>query len=89
MFSSITKRILLLAACVGASSCGINSYCLSEQAYQRAHSVPEMKPVAGLSLPTTGSALRLPEAPSQPVPFGREAEDGSGVCLDKPPSIVS
>lgn len=82
-------RALSLLTLAGLSSaCGVNTYCLTDQPYQRAQIAPEMKPVEGLSLPTTGSALRLPEAPENPKPFGVKNEEGAGVCLDKPPRLV-
>lgn len=70
------------------SACGINRYCMVEQEYQRAQTVPDLRPVDGLALPYSPSALRLPPAPAERVPFGTAAEDGSGVCLDKPPEFI-
>ncbi len=82
-------RSFFVVACCSLSACSINSYCLADQDYQRAQIAPEMKSVKGLSLPTTGSALRLPEAPENSEPFGVESEDGTGVCLDKPPRLAT
>ena len=70
------------------AACSTNSYCLSEQDYQRAQVVPELRSAEGLSMPNSPSALRLPAAPAGNEPFGRRDEEGAGVCLDKPPEIA-
>lgn len=83
------SRVLLLGASVLVlSACGANRYCVIDQPYQSAATVPELKPVEGLSLPQSPSALRLPAAPAERVPFGTLDADGMGVCLDKPPILV-
>lgn len=82
-------RFVLLTVTLGLGACGANSYCLVPQSYERAETVPELKPVDGLEIPSSPSALRLPPQPADPVPFGRKAEDGSGVCLDKPPRLAA
>lgn len=81
-------RFVVLAVSLGLGACGANSYCLVQQDYEKAEMVPELKGVDGLVMPNSPSALRLPPPPTDPVPFGREAEDGSGVCLDKPPRLA-
>lgn len=81
-------RVVCLAACVALSACGMNSYCLVEQDYQKAQVVPELQPVDGLEIPVSPSALRLPDAPADPAPFGQRAKDGSGMCLDRPPELT-
>lgn len=81
-------RVVCLVACSSLSACGVNSYCLVEQDYQKAQVVPELQPVDGLEIPVSPSALRLPDAPANPAPFGRAAEDGSGMCLDRPPELT-
>lgn len=78
--------LILLVAFV--SACSSNSYCLIDQPYQTAQVVPELKPVDELRLPSTASSLRLPPGPEKPIPFGRENEEGDGICLDKPPRLV-
>lgn len=76
-----------LAALV-LSACGANRYCVVEQEYQRAQTVPELQPADGLILPQSPSALRLPAAPAERLPFGTVNEEGAGVCLDKPPDFI-
>ena len=80
-------RFVLLVACCALSGCGASAYCLTKQDYQSAESVPELRPAEGLVVPNSPSAMRLPPAPTQQVPFGSRAADGSGVCLDKPPTL--
>lgn len=84
-------RIVTLTAVAWLSGCAASSYCLGEQEYQRAPSVPEFKPVAGLKVPQSEGALRIPPAPANTVPYGeiRTDEDGDEVvqCLDKPPEL--
>ena len=81
-------RVACLLSCAVLSACSVNSYCLVEQDYQKAQVVPELQPVDDLEIPLSPSALRLPEVPADPAPFGQRAEDGSGVCLDRPPPLV-
>lgn len=82
-------RVICLALVSAAlSACGVNSYCLKPQDYQKAQVVPELQPVEGLEIPMSPSALRLPDAPADPAPFGQRAKDGSGVCLDRPPDLA-
>ena len=81
-------RVVCLLACAALSACSVNSYCLTQQDYQKAEVVPELRSVEGLEIPASPSALRLPDAPANPAPFGQRAEDGSGMCLDKPPALA-
>lgn len=81
-------RVVCLAVCAVMSACGANSYCLVQQDYQKAQVVPELQSVEGLEMPASPSALRLPDAPANAAPFGVRAEDGTGMCLDKPPQLA-
>lgn len=80
-------RVAVLLLCCGLGACGANSYCLVPQEYQNARTVPELRPVEGLVIPESPSALRLPKAPADPQPFGKKSESGIGICLDKPPRL--
>lgn len=80
-------RVVVLAACCSLSACGVNKYCVTQQDYQIAGVVPELRPAAGLQLPDSPSALRLPPPPANRVPFGERAEDGTISCLDQPPPM--
>lgn len=79
---------LLVLSLSGVAACSSNSYCLVKQDYQKAEVVPELKPVEGLAMPASPSALRLPDRPTNAVPFGVKNADGDGVCLDKPPQMA-
>ena len=71
--------------------CASNRYCLKAQAYQSASSVPELQGTGSLQIPELPSALAVPKAPSQRVPFGQEVKGKDGksrvVCLDQPPPM--
>ena len=84
----LLRASVLLVCAVAAAGCSANNYCLAEQEYSKAEIVPELQPVDGLAIPASPSALRLPDRPATSVPFGVKAEDGSGVCLDKPPRMA-
>ena len=86
-------RHALLAACaclLGGCAIG-NHYCLGEQPYSNAPSVPPIQPVGGLKVPEAGSTLKIPPAPANPVPFGQEVKNEKGdkviECLDQPPRM--
>jgi hypothetical protein len=84
-------RIALLIPMLGLAGCAAGSYCDGQQDYQRARSVPALKPAEGLKVPESGSALRIPPAPANPVPYGEVQKDAEGDevvrCLDKPPEL--
>ena len=80
-------RNSMLLACVAMSACSVNNYCLVELDYQKAEPVPELHGTDELAMPQSPSALRLPPQPQTKVPFGQRAEDGTGVCLDRPPTV--
>jgi hypothetical protein len=82
------KVLALLPAAILLSACGATKYCLQEQDYQKAAVVPDLKPAQGLVLPASAGALRMPPEPANPTPFGVEAKDGKGSCLDQPPRLA-
>ena len=69
--------------------CASNRYCVGEQDYEKAQTLPPLKSVEGLRLPETAAALRIPPPPAVQVPFGTEDADGNGVCLDRPPPLAA
>ncbi len=82
-------RVPILLVCLsGLAACTSNSYCLVDQDYQKAEIVPELRPVEGLVMPNSPSALRLPDRPAGAEPFGTKNSEGDGVCLDKPPAVA-
>lgn len=74
--------VLVLAGCAS------NRYCLEPQDYQDAETYPPISASGDLALPESPSALRIPAAPANPVPFGFEDESGDVVCLDQPPRLA-
>jgi uncharacterized lipoprotein len=84
-------KLALLVPVLGLAGCAAGSYCEGQQDYQRARSVPAVKPAEGLKVPDSGRALRIPPAPARAVPYGEvvKDEDGDAVvrCLDKPPEL--
>ena len=87
---NVTKLLALLPIAL-VTACANNSYCMGEQKYQVAGSVPPLYPVEGMKLPESPSALRIPPPPPNPVPYGQVAKNADGddkiQCLDKPPDM--
>lgn len=79
--------MLVVVAAVLTTACAPNRYCLKEQKYEHAENRPPLTPVAGLNLPDSATALRIPPPPTAVVPFGYRNAEGAGVCLDKPPPM--
>lgn len=81
---------LALAATL-AGGCAANKYCLDEQDYYGARTVPPLARAEGLNLPASPTALRIPPPPAESVPFGEKVEDVDGEkrvsCLDLPPPM--
>lgn len=83
------NAVIALGSVMLLGACSTNSYCLSEQDYQKARVVPELRSAEGLTMPNSPSALRLPAAPASNEPFGVKDSEGAGVCLDKPPAMAT
>jgi hypothetical protein len=88
------KPLALVPVFLLLAGCAANSYCKGEQGYQKAASVPPLKPTAeGLKLPESPSSLRIPPPPANPVPYGETVKDADGddmtMCLDRPPEMAS
>ena len=84
-------RLLVLAAAAVLGACTANSYCAGVQPYQEAPSVAPVQGTGDLKFPESPSALRIPPAPANPVPYGQKVKDADGDevlrCLDKPPEM--
>jgi hypothetical protein len=89
------SRFALIVACATlASGCASHSYCLGDQPYTHAKSVPALQPADGLKIPESSAALKIPPVPAtEPVPYGRKVKNDKGdqviECLDRPPSMPS
>jgi hypothetical protein len=88
----LARMTAAVAAALALSGCALSSYCEGELKYQRAPSVPPLRTAEGLQLPQSGSALRIPPPPENPVPYGEKYKDAEGDdavrCLDRPPELV-
>ena len=87
----VIRAVLIAGATAALNGCVTNSYCLSDQDYQKAESVPGIAPVEGLNVPHSQSALTIPAAPEKTVPFGQTVKNKDGddevACLDQPPRL--
>jgi uncharacterized lipoprotein len=86
------SRFLSIAACAALiSGCASHGYCLGDQPYTHAKSVPPLQPVEGLKIPESNAALKIPPAPANTIAYGRKVKDEKGEekveCLDRPPPM--
>ena len=86
-------KLLALVPALLLCGCAANSYCMGEQPYQKAASVPPLKNAEDLKIPESPSSLRIPPPPAKPTPYGEVVKDSDGDdvvrCLDKPPELVA
>jgi hypothetical protein len=84
-------KLLALIPVFALAGCAASAYCEGERLYQEAGSVPEVQPTDGLKPRESASALKIPPAPANPVPYAEEYVDEDGDeavrCLDKPPEM--
>ena len=84
-------KLLALIPSFALAGCAAGAYCEGEIAYQDAISVPAVQPADGLRPRDSETALKIPPAPANPVPYaeGYVDEDGDEAvrCLDKPPGM--
>ncbi|MGH8866253.1 MAG: hypothetical protein ACREVZ_16695 [Burkholderiales bacterium] len=84
-------KLLTLIPIVTLAGCATASYCDGVQPYQDATSVPVVQSTDGLKVKDSASALKIPPAPANAVPYGEEYVDADGDeavrCLDKPPEM--
>lgn len=89
---NVVVRALLIPVLLSLGACAANTYCMGEQPYQKATSVPPLRPAGDLKLPESPAALRIPPPPATPVPYGQTVKDKDGDdairCLDKPPEMA-
>lgn len=85
------KLIVITAAALLLSACAGNRVCTASADYREAAAIPPIQPAEGLKLPSSPSALKVPEltpaaveASKQPLP-----RRGRGTaCLDYPPEMA-
>lgn len=89
----IKKFSVVACVLLFSSACSVNKYCLDQQDYQTAKSVPPLAGAEGLKMPESVSALRIPPPSAKAVPFGETYKDAEGSertrCLDLPPALRS
>jgi uncharacterized lipoprotein len=87
----MSRLILIAASAALIAGCASHSYCLSDQPYTHAKSVPTLQAVDGLKIPESNAALKIPPPPAETVPYGRKVKDAKGEetieCLDRPPPM--
>lgn len=85
---------VLFAAALLSACGGVSRHCVGEFEYQRAQTLPAPGKIEGLSLPDSASALQIPPAPENPVPYARQVPDPEDPgemrteCLDVPPPLT-
>ena len=83
---SVLKVGLVVALAVSMGGCKVlrstSASCHKKQPYMAASSVPGLKIPAGLDVPDTTNALRVPDL-KEPAPPARKGKDP---CLDEPPA---
>lgn len=86
-----TRIACLAAAALLASGCATHRYCMGEQDYQRAVSIPPLEGSGELQMPVSPTALVIPDPPPGGKPYGRIETTPEGkeraVCLDRPPAL--
>lgn len=71
----------------------MNQRCESVQRYQEAETLETPSAVEGLTIPDSPTAMRIPAAPAESVPYGRKLTDPKTKetytsCLDSPPRLA-
>ncbi|HZU75294.1 MAG TPA: hypothetical protein VFA70_00920 [Dehalococcoidia bacterium] len=88
-------RLAGVSAALSVAACAANGYCLSQQRYDHAASVPPIHGGEGLEVPSAPTALKVPPAPAVDVPYGARVPDPQRPghtkieCLDQPPPMPS
>ncbi|HZP11325.1 MAG TPA: hypothetical protein VFB36_02760 [Nevskiaceae bacterium] len=89
----MSRSFAIAASAALLCGCASHSYCLGDQPYTHAKSVPPLQPVEGLKIPESNAALKIPPASGEAVPYGRKVKDAKGEekieCLDRPPPMPS
>jgi len=86
-----TARLSALIPLLLLGGCAAGAYCEGEQDYEGAQSVPVVQPTGDLRVKDSASALKIPPAPANAVPYGEPYKDEDGDtatrCLDRPPDM--
>lgn len=84
-------HLLVCAVALGTSACATSRYCIGDQPYQNAQTIPALEGTEGLNIPSSQTALVIPDPPAERVPYGEVVVDEDGDkrarCLDRPPEM--
>lgn len=87
-------RVLIVALLAGSAllaGCSNTRRCESNQAYEKAVTLPTPGTIPGLTVPDSPTALHIPAAPADVQPYGHKVktEDGGTryACLDEAPRM--
>lgn len=87
------RSLLMIGTAIALSACQANRYCARPQAYESAPSIPPLVGSDTLRIPTTPTALKVPDAKGDSLTFGYGVPDPAHPgksrieCLDRPPPI--
>lgn len=88
----VVRLSVALTAMLLASGCATSRYCMGDQPYQQAVTIPALQGTPDLHLPESQAALRVPELAGDAIPYGRLVKDEDGderaLCLDSPPRLA-
>lgn len=85
--------LIALATVTVLSACSNTRYCTRPQPYATAPSIPPLVGTDNLRIPTSNTALKVPEARGESLSFGYVVTDPAkpgktkAECLDQPPPI--
>lgn len=84
-----------LAALALLSGCASGTKCVANDSYQDAKAFPPLKNPAGLQVPSSESALEIPDVSGGPIgqydatPEGMDSDNHKAKCLTTPPPMSS
>lgn len=82
---------LICVLALATSACATSRYCIGDQPYQNAATIPPLQGTDELNIPASQAALVIPDPPAEPQPYGRIVTDEDGdkraECLDTPPEL--
>jgi len=88
----VVRLSTALLAITLVSGCATSRYCMGDQPYQQAITIPALTGTPDLHLPESQAALRVPEVAADSLPYGRLITDADGdakaLCLDSPPRLA-
>lgn len=86
-------KMAAVAAALALAGCASNR-CVGEFDYQKAENLPALKSTDAVKAPESGSALRIPAQPKNPVAYAEHVPNPEKpgkqktMCLDTPPVMA-